>query len=230
MPLTRSLPEILGLYADAVRAGIRKCLPATVTAVYPNRQTVDVQICVNLPLATDLGEIVTEPAPAISDVPLGIMRGGGFFVWLPVAVGDSVLVIFSDLSTDTWRSGEGQPTDPGFVGVHSMDSAFAVPMIAYDSKFFADPANAPTKLLIGKDGSPAQIRLSATDIELGNAVTDAVGLASKIDSAVATIVSAFNVHTHSYIPGTLAAAPTTPPIAPISPSPPSTASNLVKAQ
>jgi hypothetical protein len=188
MPLPRSTAEILGLYADTIRADMRKCLPATVTAVCPNRQTVDVQIAINQPLFTDLGDVVTETAPSISDVPLGIMRGGGFFVWLPVAVGDSVLLVFSDLSTDTWRSGEGQPQPPGFMGVHTADSPFAIPMIQYDSKFFSDPNNAPTKVIIGHDGSAAQIRLSATDIELGNAVTGSIALSQKIDLFIQTVM------------------------------------------
>lgn len=197
MPLSRSTPEILGLYADALRADIKKVLPATVTAVHADRQTVDVQIAINLPLFTDLGDVVTEPAPSISDVPCGVLRGGGFFVWVPLAVGDSVLLVFSDLSCDTWRSGEGQPQDPGFMGLHTMDSAFAIPMVGYDSKFFSDPANAPTKLIIGKDGSAAQIRLSDTDIELGNAVTDTVALATLVKGELQKIATAFS----TFIPG-----------------------------
>jgi hypothetical protein len=182
MPLPRSQAEIFGQALDVAKNEIRKCATATVTAVYPSRQTVDVQLCVNNPVFDELGNTFTEPAPSLSDVPLGVLRGGSFFVWMPVAVGDSVIILFSDLSTDVWRAGDGTAQDPGWVGKHTMDSPFAIPMCAPDAKFFADPANAPTKLIIGKDGSPAQIRLSATDIELGNAVTDAVALAAKIDN------------------------------------------------
>ena len=196
MPLERSLEGVLGFHEDFVKNEIRKCLPATVTAVHTDRQTVDVQIAVNNPLFDDLGNAFTEPAPSLSDVPVGCLRGGGFFVWLPLAVGDSVLLVFSDLSADTWRSGDGTAQDPGFMGKHTIDSAFALPMFSPDSKFFADPNAAPSKIIIGKDGSAAQIRLSATDIELGSSATDAVGLASKIDLAVSAIVSAFNNHTH----------------------------------
>ena len=215
MPLPRSMPEILAAFGDNLKNDIRVCLPATVTAVHPERQTVDVVVAVNNPLNDDLGRILTEPAPSLSDVPMGIIRGGGFFVWIPVAIGDSVLLICSDLSTDTWRSGEGQPQDPGFVGKHTLDSPFAIPMIAPDAKFFADPAAAPTKLIIGKDGSPAQIRLSATDIELGNAATSHVALAELVATELGKIQTTLATGSNSggavvfatpYVPSSVASA------------------------
>jgi hypothetical protein len=225
MPLERSMSEIFGAFGDALKNDIRKVIPATVTAVNPSRQTVDCQVAVHNILFDDLGNVVQDDAPAFSDVPLACMRGGGFLVWLPVTVGDSVLLVFSDLSTDTWRAGDGNPQPPGWVGKHTTDSPFAIPAFAPDAKFLASPD--PNKVVIGKDGAAAQIKISATDIELGNAVTDAVGLASKIDSAVTTIVTAFNAHVHAV---TTAPGTTGPPGVPISPSPPSVASTLVKAQ
>jgi len=181
MPLPRSQAEIFGQALDVAKNEIRKCATATVTAVYPSRQTVDVQLCVNNPVFDELGNTFTEPAPSLSDVPLGVLRGGSFFVWMPVAVGDSVIILFSDLSTDVWRAGDGTAQDPGWVGKHTMDSPFAIPMCAPDAKFFADPGNDATELIIGKDGAPAQIRLSATQIKLGNNVTDRMALTAPID-------------------------------------------------
>lgn len=189
MPLPRSLAEIFGAHADAIKHDIFKCVPATVTAVYPARQTVDVQIAINNVVFDDLGQPLSEPAPGISDVPLGVMRGGGFFVWVPVQVNDSVLLIFSDLSTDVWRSGDGSPQDPGFCGKHTLDSPFAIPMVAPDAKFFSSPGADPNKLILGKDGSTAQIRLSSTDIELGAPASDHVALASKVDLFIQTVMN-----------------------------------------
>jgi hypothetical protein len=243
MPLQRSMAEIFGAFLDVTKNEIRKCVPATVTAVYPARQTVDVQIATNNIIFDDLGNAMSEPAPSISDVPLGVMRGGGFFVWVPVAVGDGVLVVFSDQSSDTWRSGDGQAHDPGFLGKHTMDSAFAFPMFAPDKKFFADPNNDPTKLILGKDGSQAQIRLSASDIELGASVGDALGLASKINTALSDLAQALNGHVHAVAsfgpsgpagtsassgiaPPITGATPATTPLGPIL----DVSSTLVKAQ
>jgi hypothetical protein len=175
------MAELFGAHLDVTKNEIRKVAQGTVTAVYAARQTVDVQLAVNNPIFDEIGNVFTEPAPSLSDVPLGVMRGGGFFVWLPVNIGDSVLVLFSDLSTDTWRAGGGLPQDPGFVGKHTMDSAFAIPMVAPDANILIGPGVNPTKLVIGKDGSPAQILISATDIELGATAVDAVALASLVN-------------------------------------------------
>jgi hypothetical protein len=228
MPLPRSDAEILNAHADALKSEMRKCLPGTVTAVDVGKQTVDVQLAINGVLFDELGTAVSTPAPSISGVPVGALRGGGFLIWVPVAVGDSVLLIFSDLSCDTWRAAStGTPVDPGFVGQHTHDSPFAIPMIAPDGKAFSSAS--PDHVVIGKDGADEQILIGAADIVLGRGATDFVGLSMKIDSAVSAIVGAFNSHTHTYSPGPSPPAPTTPPIIPLG-AQPSTAATLVKAK
>ncbi len=192
MPLERSLAEVFHTFHDAVRDDMRKCIPAVVVAVHPDRQTVDVQPTVQNVLFDEFGNASHESLPGLSDVPIGVMRGGGFFVWLPVAVGDSVLLVFSDLSTDTWRASNGQkPSQPGWSGKHTPDSPFAIPCIAPDASFFADPNADPGKVIIGKDGSQAQIRLSATEIELGATHGGNMALAAKIDSLINVIVATY---------------------------------------
>lgn len=228
MPFNRSLAEVLNAHGDTLRNEMRKCLPAVVVKVHPERQTVDVQITVKNPIFTEFEEVVYQDQPSIADVPVGVLRGGGFFVWIPVQVGDSVMLIFSDLSTDTWRASDGaKPVNPGWAGKHTIDSPFAIPWIAPDTKFLVDPSDEPNKLIIGKDGTNAQMRISASQVEFGPHPTDAAGLASKIDSAVSTIVAAFNSHTHPSPPAPVNPVVTGPPTTPIS-AQPSTASVLVK--
>lgn len=214
MPLDRSPAETFGRFADALKHDMRKCLPATVTAVHADRQTVDVQVAVNALLFDDLGNAFQEDAPSLSDVPLGVMRGGGFLVWVPVAVGDSVLLVFSDLSTDTWRAGDGTPQAPGWAGMHTHDSPFALPCVAPDARMLT---STPTdKLVIGKDGTDEQIVISASDIKLGASAVDFVALASKvatelgkISTALTSIVTScpagVGTGTVTYTPGAVAA-------------------------
>jgi hypothetical protein len=197
MPLERNLAEVFGAFGDAMKNDLYKARPAIVTAVHASRQTVDVQIATDNIIFDDLGQTYVDPAASFVDVPLGVMRGGGFIVWVPVAVGDSVLLIFTDLSTDTWRAGDGNPRPPGWAGKHTADSAFAVPMIAPDRNMLASAD--PSKMVIGKDGSSALIKLSATDIELGG-VSDAVALASKVDLVNAAL-KAFMIATTAYVTG-----------------------------
>lgn len=190
MPLNRGDSEILGAHADMVRNDIRKVDVGTVTAVYADRQTVDVQVCTNNPIHDANGNAFLEPAPSYSDVPLGCLRGGGFLVWMPVAQGDNVLLVYTDLSADTWRSGDGSVQDPGFQGKHTRDSPFAIPMFAPDAKMMTSPPAGPNKIIIGQDGGTAQIRISASDIELGAPAGDFVALASKVAHELAAISTA----------------------------------------
>ena len=113
---------------------------------------------------------------------------------MPLAVGDSVLLVFSDVSMDVWRAGVAgsAPVQPGWTGKHTMDSPVAIPCIGVDASFFNDPTAAATKIIIGQDGSPAQIRISATDVELGASATDAIALASKVETELGKISTALN--------------------------------------
>jgi Phage protein Gp138 N-terminal domain len=195
VPYDRSIAEVLNAHGDGLKDEIRKCLPATVTAVHPDRQTVDVQISVQNPLFDEYGAVSFEILPSIADVPLGVMRGGGFLVWIPVQVGDSVLLIWSDLSMDAWRAsiaGSG-PVQPLWAGKHTADSPVAIPCVAPDASFFADPSNAPNDVIIGKDGTQAQVRLSANAISLGATGSDHVALASLVASELANIASTFTM-------------------------------------
>lgn len=187
MPHERTLSEVLLNFGDQLKNDMKKCCPATVTAVHPSTtadyagQTVDVQVATLNVVFDELGTAIQEPPISFANVPLGCLRGGGFLVWLPVTVGDSVLLIFSDLSADSWRAGDGSSQPPGFVGKHTTDSPFALPMFAPDAKVFSSPGANPGNLIIGKDGSSQQIQISASGIALGNPAPSGVCKATLVD-------------------------------------------------
>lgn len=206
MPVDRSLEDILLAQADTIHDELRVSLPGVITKVHVDKQTVDVQITVKNPLFDEHGNAIFEQLTSIADVPLAVTRGGGFLVWVPVAVGDSVMLVFSDLSMDTWRAGDGsRPVPPGWVGKHTADSAIAYPCVAPDSKSLSSPS--ADKVVIGKDSGPTQISISAADItataggvgsikvtasdvQLGANPTDFAALASKVDANFMAVTSA----------------------------------------
>jgi hypothetical protein len=85
-------------------------------------------------------------------------------------------------------------------------------------------------LTIGAEGQAPCLVINGSTIQLGTTGGDYLALASLVDQAVATIVAAFNGHTHMYSPGPSAPVPTASPTAPITPAPGSVASALVAAQ
>lgn len=194
MPFDRTPAEVIKAFGDHIKDDIYVARPAVVTAIYPDRQTVDVQLTVKNPLHDEFGNTIFEDATGFSDVPLGVVRGGGFFIWVPIAVGDSVMLLWSDLSMDAWRSAGAMPVEPIWVGKHTADSPIAMPMVAPDAKFFADIPLDPDKVIIGKDGAISQVKISDTNIELGSnpPPTDFVALASKVDSLLSDLQSAIN--------------------------------------
>lgn len=191
MPFDRTLAEVLHTYKDSILDDIAGSIPATVTAVHPDRQTVDVQTAIQNTLFDEFGNVTFEQPPSFADVPIGVLRGGKFFIWMPLAVGDSCLLVFSQRSMDAWRAAVHgpQPVEPGWTAKHTADSPVAIPCIGVDASFFADPNTDPTKIIIGMDGSQAQIRISATEIELGATHGDAVALASLVSSLIANLAT-----------------------------------------
>ena len=207
MPKDRSDIEIFQKLHASINDDHRKCLPAVITNVNSGRNTVDVAISVQNPLLDDDGNVTFETLPPICDVPLATPRGGGFIVHMPVAVGDSVMLVFSDLCTDTWRASDGPgAVAPGFIGKHTAASAFAFPCVAPDAQAPTQPASTPTDLVIGKDNSDAQIHITPTDISLGRNPSGYVAMSNLVATELGKIATAFA----SFNPGTGGASFATP--------------------
>lgn len=64
--------------------------------------------------------------PIVSGVPLLQFRAGNAFVSLPVKVGDTVMLVFSERSLDTWLS-IGGLVDPKDKRKHHLSDAVAIP-------------------------------------------------------------------------------------------------------
>ena len=212
MPLPRELSEVQSATRDIVLEGVRKVAVGFVTKV--NGQFVDVQLCTTNPLFDETKGTTFESPPILGNVPWCSTRGGGFIVWVPPLAGDSCLIIYTDISYDSWRQSDGKSqVNPGWCGRHTADSPFAIPMIAPDTRPITDAV--PGTVVIGQDGGNGQIRISSTEIDLGFPATDAVALASrvmtelgKIKVALTTIVTTCpagaGTGTATYLPAAVA--------------------------
>lgn len=181
-------------------------MPAVVVAV--NDNTVDVQ----LPAQALVND---EPVswPVIPGVPLYWPGGGFTYTAHPVVVGDSVLLLAAERSTDGWWLGQDDipPTDSR---LHDWSDCFALAGIRRQDSGVPIPTH-PT--------------VAGDEVHLGApAPDDAVAVGSKVldelktlRGAVANMVTAFNAHVHvvsgtaveGVVTGT-AAAPTTPQVSP----------------
>lgn len=204
MPREPSLGEIfdvaLARQAEAMRTG----MPAKVLSYDRTKQTVDVQPSLKTPHLDDTGEIQWETVPNITGVPVVFPRGGGVAITWGISAGDHVWLAFSETAIGVWRGTGVTPSEGGDSRRHGLyPVAFA--------------GVAPEALALG-NAAPAG------EIWLGDNPSDFVALASKVDSAITTIVNYINTHTHP----TAAAGPPSVPTAPLSPAPGAVGSTHVK--
>jgi hypothetical protein len=143
------LVEVLERAREKAGADVRVSLPAKVVRWDPALQQVDAAPCIKDAYTDEDDQRVVEALPVVTNVPVIFPGGGGFRVTFPLAVGDHVLLVFSDKSLDKWLT-VGGVVDPEDNRTHAMTDAIALPGL-HD---FAHPlTTAPGSTIdIGRDG------------------------------------------------------------------------------
>jgi hypothetical protein len=163
-PRTPTLPELFDIHADAVRRSVNVALPGRIEKYDSSEQKADVK-----PLLKDLvamrdGEELLEVLPVIPAVPVVFPRAGGFFITLPVAAGDHVLLLFNDRSIDNFKASLGADTDPDDFRTHDFSDAVAFVGFYPFTKPVGD-SGVGSNLVIGKE-SGAQIHIKPDLVSL----------------------------------------------------------------
>ena len=169
MPLNISLVQILDDHADGRAQDTHVAIPGTIVNWDHTKQTATVQPMVRKPLTSADGVLCFETPPQIPNVPVMCVRGGGFFVSVPLNAGDGVLLVFSEQSYSEWRS-TGQISSPKDVRRHGTGYPYAIPGIAPDSQALGSVAS--DKLVIGRDGNEELITIGAGELQLGSGATN----------------------------------------------------------
>ena len=105
---------------------LRVSMPAEVVSFDPAAQTLVVQPTIQERMLVNA--VPTETTlPQIEDVPIQIPGGGGWSSTFPIAAGDEVLLIFSDMAFDQWwQSGGVQKQPDGKLFRHDLFDCFAI--------------------------------------------------------------------------------------------------------
>jgi hypothetical protein len=178
-------------------------MPGQVLSYSASKQTADIRPLLKTHVETDDERVLAETLPDIFEVPVSFPRGGGYYMSFPIQVGDTGTLIFCERDISQWRR-TGQVSDPGDVRTHGMGGAVFLPGLHSAEDALGDADG--TVLSFGKDGG-IQIKVTTTQMQVDGAA-DAAALASKVDA----LVTAFNGHTHSYLPGTGVATATATPL------------------
>ena len=194
-----TLPEVIREAIDARLEGVRVAMPGIVQAYDAAKQSADVLPAVRGSVLQVDGTLTPEALPVIPDVPVAFPRAGGFFLAFPLAPGDSVLLVFSEVDLNEWRR-VGSVVDPGDARRHTLAGAVAIPGLFPATNPIAP---APNGAQVGSEGG-VRITLTPSQVQAGGA-SDAAALASKVDQ----LANAFRTHVH--------AAPAAGPVSPAFP-------------
>lgn len=214
---TPTLEDVLAEILDARSAEIRVALPGKVVRYDAVKQVADIQPQLKDAYVNDEGEVVARDFPVIPNVPVQFLRGGGFFVVVPIAAGDTGLLIFNDLPIDRWRA-SGQASHPGDIRRHSLTSAVFVPGLVPAAGALTE-AQANADLVLGKAGG-LTARVTAAGLFQVGAGGDFVSLAALVKARLDLIQSKFDAHIHTTtatvgLTGPAVVAPTATPIGPL---------------
>lgn len=153
-PQSEAGPTLAEVIKDAVDAKImdmRTAMPGIITAYDKASQTATVQPV----FKRKYGDGTTGDPPQIYKVPIAHPRAGDAFIHLPVAVGHTVLLVFSDRSLEKWMA-SGKVNDPEDNRAHHMSDAIAIPG-GYASATAANVHNSED--IIIKNGNGVEIRV-----------------------------------------------------------------------
>ena len=126
--------------------------------------TADIEPLVKYPVPQPDGSYQYEDLPILPAVPIVMPRTSQWFVSLPIARGDTVLVVCAESAIGAWRAGDGSPQHPGDLRRHHLSHAVAIPGLFARSKTLAEnqvAGDLKNDLVLGKDGG-TRIAVKAT--------------------------------------------------------------------
>lgn len=186
------VPSDAEVIRDAIEARLLDVWTAMIGRVQSydaTKQVADILPVVRRPLSSADGDIEHEDLPVLPNVPVLQPRAGGFFIHLPVMVGDTVLVIFTSDSFQMWRE-TGSVVNPGDLRRHSLTNAIAIPGIFPNAQPLTDaplPGMSTTEAVFGGGVYRFGGQASAEFVALASLVTaQLAALKAAISSAAGT--------------------------------------------
>jgi hypothetical protein len=200
---TTSLTEVLETVFGVQLAAFQTSLPARVVSYDPATQKARVQPTVKVWLPTaDEAVDVEESLPDLI-VPVLPMRGGGFYIHMPLAPGDRVTVLVHDVDWGEWyaygaiRGGDDRR-------LHDLAHSVAIPMGLSPKAQVLSGLGA--NLELGKEGG-LKVEIAPSQMNVGGS-SDAAARASVMDTAFTNIKIALDAialaagASHAFVPPT----------------------------
>lgn len=183
--------------------------PGRLVRYYPEKQTVDVQLCVMREVpGEDHEPDLFEEVPELVNIPVVWPRAGGFVITFPLNVGDYVAVFCGTTNTLLWREKGGTNMRPGVVGDEfGLNGCFVMPGYYPDNREHTlKDVDTQNMVLRRVDGGAAiaikpdgSVHITSNHVVVGaGSAPGAVALAELVETAVkSAVTTAVTGHTHS---------------------------------
>jgi hypothetical protein len=161
-----SLDDVLAYVSRATALSIRVCLPAKVVKVR-GPQHVDLK-----PLIRQ--QVYGTPAdyPIIAGALVSMPVGGSYALTVPLAIGDTGLLLCCDRSLDAYTGSNGvTPVDPADQRCHNLTDAIFLPGLVPLSK-----QTAPTTDMVLRNGQAALALQKTGTVSISNAQNELIDL------------------------------------------------------
>lgn len=174
------LETVLREALDARAAEIHTAIPGKVVNYNAELQVADIQPLVKDLYHSESGAMLTRSFPVLPSVPVAYLRGGGYFLSVPLDVGDTGMLVFSELPIDRWRS-TGQESHPVNARRHGVGNAVFYPGVRPRADAL-DEDGVDTHMVLGREGG-AQVHVKADEVNLYEEnAADFVALAAKVET------------------------------------------------
>ena len=128
-----SLRDVLNAERDSAFAALNKIQIGTIVSYDATKQKAQVQlvnkrIVYNTPMTTSVvpPDPQLVPYPVFVDVPVFVFSGGGSFLSMPIAAGDTCIVLFNDRDLDPWCTNGTTGAAPNSARMHSLADGIAL--------------------------------------------------------------------------------------------------------
>lgn len=182
-----SREDLAELERRAFAEELHTALPGRVESYDAATQTADVRPMVRRALPNVAGGTTPEDMPIVRSVPVVWPRVGDWFLHMPLAPGDSVLLVCLERDPARWVR-TGDISDPIDHRQHHLAHAVAIPGLFPRSAALSGlPAG---KLAIGRTGGPTAT-IDAVNIDLGGAIKLALAtlVEAELDKIAATLAT-----------------------------------------
>lgn len=178
--------DLIQTALESMASDLCVALPGRVESYDASAQTADVKPMIRRLVPTPDEDHISEEMPVIYSVPVCHPGGNGWGLHIPLAAGDTVLLVFSQWDPSEWRR-TGDIADPADHRSHNASHAVAIP--GYRSKQAPISGASSSDVTFMKDGFG--ITIKSDKVEIGGS-SDAAALASKVDDQLNDLKTALN--------------------------------------